>query len=269
MMGQSHAASGLLVGTALAAAAGSHPSDLFVCAAVGAGAALLPDLDEPGSTVGRSLGRITQELSARTRTLSSWVFRETATRYDTGQLRRDPDEESSPGGHRHLTHTMPAVGFYGLLAGGLSVVHPLGLGVVVFAMAALGLGLVLRSAGWYSKPRRRRGEWKWVWKLRVWVAGVQTVGVLAALVAAAAVVIPGGSPWLIGLTVAAGALTHVLGDWLTRSGVPLAWPLKHRGKRWWMFRSPLAFRTGKSKIEDAIRWCCLVGAPAVAVLTTV
>lgn len=240
MMGQSHAASGLLVGTGLAAAAGSHPSDLIVCAAVGAGAALLPDLDEPGSTVGRSLGVVTSGLSRLLRAASRAVYRSTGTAYE---LRAGQD-----GGHRHLTHTVPAVLVFGALGWGVAALGSIGLALAVFAMSALGLACVLRPFG---------------------RSAVQGAGVLAALVAAAAVVLPGGSPWLIGLTVAVGSLTHILGDWLTRSGVPLAWPLVHRGKRWWMFRSPLAFVTGKSKVEDAIRWCCLVGAPAVAVLTTV
>lgn len=240
MMGVSHAASGLLVGTALAAALGSHPSDLIVCAAVGAGAALLPDLDEPGSTVGRSLGLVTTGLSRLLRSASRAVYRATGTPYE---LRAGQD-----GGHRHLTHTVPAVVVFGAVWWGVASLGAVGLAVAVFALSALGLACVLRPFG---------------------RSAVQGAGVLAALVATAVVVLPGGSPWLIGATVAAGSLVHVLGDWLTRSGVPLAWPLVHRGKRWWMFRSPFPFVTGKSKVEDAIRWCCLVGAPAVAVLTAV
>ncbi|WP_304454766.1 metal-dependent hydrolase [Nocardiopsis sp. YSL2] len=92
---------------------------------------------------------------------------------------------------------------------------------------------------------------------------------LAVLVATAAVVLPGASPWLIGVTVAVGALTQILGDWLTRSGVPLAWPMVHRGKRWWLFRSPVAFVTGKSRVEDAIRWAFMVSGPAVGMFALV
>ena len=235
MMGSSHAASGLLAGAAVGALAGSHPSDMVVCAAVGAGAALLPDLDEPGSTVGRSLGMVTNGLSTVLRAASCVVYRATATGYE----RRD---SRSDGGHRYLTHTVPAVACFGALAWGLSVLGALGLGLVVFAMSALGLGLVL-------KPWGRRA--------------VQSAGLAALALGAAAVYLPGGAPALIGATVAVGALTHILGDWLTRSGVPLAWPVKVRGKRWWMLRSPVAFRTGQSRIEDVIRWGCTAGAPVV------
>jgi membrane-bound metal-dependent hydrolase YbcI (DUF457 family) len=245
MMGVSHAATGLLVGVTVGAALGSHPSDLFVCAAVGAGAALLPDLDEPGSTVGRSLGGASQAVSRALRAASSAAYRATGTVYE---LRDGKD-----GGHRHLTHTVPAVGVFGALGWGLASLGSLGLGVTVFAMSALGLATVARSVRGLGSRR----------------SAVQVAGVLAVVVAAAAVVLPGGAPWLVGVTVAVGSLVHILGDWLTRSGVPLGWPLKHRGKRWWMFRSPVAFHTGKSRVEDAIRWGCLAGAPAVAVLASV
>ena len=238
MMGSSHAASGLLAGVVTAAVFGSHPSDMVVCAAVGAGAALLPDLDEPGSTVGRSLGMVTNGLSTVLRAVSCVVYRATATGYERRDSRTD-------GGHRYLTHTIPAVLVFGALAWGLAALGALGLGVVVFAMAALGLGLVLKPWG--------RGA-------------VQSAGVVALALGAAAVLLPGGAPALIGATVAVGSLTHILGDWLTRSGVPLAWPLTIRGKRWWMLRSPLAFRTGQSRIEDLIRWGCTAGTPAVMIL---
>lgn len=237
MMGTSHSASGLLAGVLTAVALGSHPSDLLVCAAVGAGAALLPDLDEPGSTVGRSLGLVTNGLSRILRALSCVVYKATGTSYD---LRGGTD-----GGHRHLTHTIPAVVVFGALGWSLAALGALGVGVVVFAMAALGLGLVLRPLG---------------------RSAVQSAGLAAIGLGAVAVLLPGGSPLLLGATVAVGALTHILGDWLTRSGVPLAWPLVHRGKRWWMFRSPLAFRTGQSRVEDLIRWGCTAGTPVVVLL---
>lgn len=47
-------------------------------------------------------------------------------------------------------------------------------------------------------------------------------------------------------------------------------PITSRGKtvakRWWMFRSPVAFVTGESPVETVIRWVCLVGAPVVGVV---
>lgn len=241
MLGVSHAATGLLVGAVLGAAVGAHPVDVVVCAAVGAGAALLPDLDEPGSTVGRSLGAVTRGVSGVLRSVSSRVYRATATSYELGDSRSD-------GGHRYLTHTVPAVLGFGAVAWGVAVLGWVGLGVVVFAMAALGLGCVAREFG-------RKA--------------VQAAGLAAAAVAGAAVVLGSVPGWLVACVVSVGALTHVLGDWLTRSGVPLLWPLTHRGKRWWMLRSPVAFVTGQSPVETVIRWVCLTGAPAVGVTAVI
>lgn len=239
MLGSSHASTGLFVGAVAGALFGSHPVDVVVCAAVGAGAALLPDLDEPGSTVGRSLGAVTRGTSRLLRGASTRVYRATATPYELRDSRSD-------GGHRYLTHTVPAVLTFGALVWGLSALGAFGLGLVVFALSALGLGCVARPLG---------------------RSAVQGAGVAAAAVAGAAVMLGTVPPWLVACVVSAGALTHILGDWLTRSGVPLAWPVKHRGKRWWMFRSPVAFVTGQSPVETVIRWVCLAGAPAVGVAT--
>lgn len=236
-MGSSHAATGVLTGVLTAAVVGSHPSDLFVCAAVGAGAALLPDLDEPGSSVGRSLGRVTETVASGVRRVSRLVYQSTGTAYELSQ------GQQRDGGHRHLTHTTPAVVVFGLLAGAISGLGGLGIAVVVFALSTLGLGVVLRPWG---------------------ASAVQGAPVLGVLLAGAAVVLEGGSVLLVAVTVAVGALTHILGDWLTRSGVPLAWPFTYRGKRWWMFRSPLAFRTGQSLVEVAIQRGALVASVVVA-----
>ena len=235
MMGSSHAATGVLAGAAVGALAGTEVTDVLVCAAVGAGAALLPDLDEPGSSVGRSLGLLSERTSVGLRALSRRVYTATGTRHEL--------EAGKDGGHRHLTHTVPAVLVFGLLGFLVAAVAPLGTAVVVFAMAALGTGTVARSL-----KGRKRGR------------GI-TVALLAMVCATTAEYAPGGAPWLIGVTVAVGALTHVLGDWLTRSGVPLAWPFRVNGKRWWMFRSPLAFHTGRSPVEVGIRWASLLAAP--------
>ncbi|MGL6071542.1 metal-dependent hydrolase [Craterilacuibacter sp.] len=44
-------------------------------------------------------------------------------------------------------------------------------------------------------------------------------------------------PLALGLCV--GYASHIVGDWLTPSGVPLLWPIKHR------FRAPVTFFNGK------------------------
>ncbi|MFW6640857.1 metal-dependent hydrolase [Nocardiopsis algeriensis] len=243
MMGTSHAATGVLAGSAVGVLCDAGLLVTLMCAAIGAGAALLPDLDEPGSTVGRSLGRVTELVSTGLRDLSRRVYLRTATEWEAA----DPKD----GGHRHLTHTVPACLVFGLVAAALAFV-PLGAALLVFAMSALGLGTVARSLRRWSTRRKRK-------RVALLIAAAFGAGMLLAGDS-------GPAPWLVGLTVSTGALTHVLGDWLTRSGVPLAWPFRVRGKRWWMFSSPLAFHTGKSPVETGIRVGALLCSPVVMVL---
>lgn len=236
MMGVSHAATGVFTGAAVGILAGTEAQHLFICAAVGAGAALLPDLDTPSSTAGRSLGQVTELVSRNLQTASRALYKRTATEIEL----RKPQNA----GHRYLTHTIPAAAVFGLVAMLVSLV-PLGAGLVVFAMSALGLGTVVLSMKKLGPLRKRK------------IAAL----VLAVLFGLGSFLDGGGGPaaWLVGLTVFVGAVTHILGDWLTKQGVPLAWPLKVRGKRWWMFRSPVAFRTGKSKVEVGIVVASWVG----------
>lgn len=243
MMGTSHAATGVLAGGAVGLLCSDDPFVTLMCAAVGAGAALLPDLDEPRSTVGRSLGQVTELASTKLRELSKRAYRRTATELELAAPK--------DGGHRHLTHTLPACLVFGLVAM-VGALVPLGAALVVFAMTALGLGTVARSLKKWGTHKQRK-------QAVLWTAGVFGVGTL---------LVEGYGPaaWLVGLVVCAGALTHVLGDWLTRSGVPLAWPFVVRGKRWWMLSSPVAFHTGKSRVEDGIRVGALIGFPIMLAL---
>lgn len=245
MMGTSHAATGLLTGAALGAVLGNHPADLVLCAAVGAGAALLPDLDEPNSSVGRSLAPITEGISHLTRGLSRLVYRWTATSRDSA----GHDE----GGHRHLTHTLPAAAGFGALAWLLASSGLWGAPVLVWLMTALGIGVIWREVTGQSRARA--------------TPAILSLALLAATLTYLVATTPhlvGADPRLFGITVGVGALVHILGDWLTPAGVPLAWPLKYRGKRWWMFHSPLPFATGRqSAPEWAIRVLCLLGTPAI------
>lgn len=65
---------------------------------------------------------------------------------------------------------------------------------------------------------------------------------LGGLVAGLAALV-GGAGWLwLGLPAGVGALAHLLGDACTRYGVPLAWPVKVRGRRWYSCGLPYALR---------------------------
>ncbi|WP_236574556.1 metal-dependent hydrolase [Nocardiopsis sp. FR26] len=243
-MGTTHACTGVLAGVVVAAVFGAHPSDLFISAAVGAGAALLPDLDSPESTVGRSLGPVSGAVSWALSGLSAVVFRASGT---------DRDRRSGVDGrHRALTHVLPSCFVFGVVAGVLSL-WPLGLGLVAGGLAALGISTIWREI---SEATAREAR--------------ATATVLAVLLAGIAVWLPGGAPWLVGITVAVGALTHVLGDWLTYSGVPLTWPLVVGGQRWRRYRSPIPVATNPDSVAEAwVRRGSLIVAGGVAVLSEV
>src|SRR5699024_464649 len=106
MMGRSHAASGAVVGLALAPALGLDTTETIPFAVAVAGYAIFPDLDCGGATASKLLGPLTSALSWLVCRLSAMVYR--ATRTDTGS--------TSAGTHRHLTHTIAFAVGMGLLA---------------------------------------------------------------------------------------------------------------------------------------------------------
>jgi len=185
MLGRDHALSGALVWLAAAPEVArllgerTSPAEIAVGAATCAGFALLPDIDEPNSTVSRKLGPISRGVSHVTRTLA--------------------------GGHRQATHSLA---FIALAGGGCwaaassrtasaiivaacvllvaRMVVPLGLGKI------FGLSVALAAAaGW------------WAWQgnaQRDWLPVVAMIGVAC----------------------------HLVGDMLTREGVPPLWPIRWR-----------------------------------------
>ena len=224
MMGRTHALTGWCAGLALAPAVGvGSVHHAVVFAATTAGFALLPDLDHPGASASRLLGWLTGALSWLLRRVSAGVY----------ALTKGPRDENVTGKHRHLSHTV-------LFAAGLGVLTSWGtteggpwavVGVVIFglmlAQGALGDWLLLVSgaavAWWFfTAPPDRGGELAQV------------------------------SGWL-GVAVAAGCLTHCLGDALTEAGCPFLFPVPIAGETWYEIRPPrvLRFRTGK-KVEKRL-----------------
>lgn len=100
MMGHAHALSGAVVFLAVAPLLPGTPDalTLIVGAGTAAGAALLPDLDHPESSVARALGPITRSMAAVTAALA--------------------------GGHRQGTHSLLGVLAAGLVAAGLALTGP-------------------------------------------------------------------------------------------------------------------------------------------------
>ncbi|WP_435112585.1 metal-dependent hydrolase [Nocardiopsis synnemataformans] len=242
-MGASHAASGAFVAAA-AAAAWPTPvtlGDVVTVGAVAAGATLLPDLDSRSSTASNCLGPVTRGASSAVRALSRMAWRWTATDYDRSGRGQDR-------GHRHLNHTPVAALGWGVLAAAASAQHPLAPVALAAGLGALGVATIVRSI-----PK---------WKSYSTVAGAGA--------AAAAVAVqwedPTFGPFTVGLLVAAGMVIGILGDWLTPTGVPLAWPAQVNGKRWWQHHSPWTFPTGDDSWQEKwIRRMCWIGTPVAII----
>ncbi|MDA0565705.1 metal-dependent hydrolase [Streptomonospora sp. S1-112] len=258
-MAPAHAATGLLAGVLATGAVSPFmavgPLEVAAGAAIGAGSALLPDLDHPGSTAARAHGPLTGWLSRGARWASREVYYRTLT----------PADAPADGAHRFLWHTPAAALAVGLAMGAGAALSAWVLaGVLWFTigLGVLGLAQVL--------PRRRprgparllvpRGLGRLRRTLTRWPVVTAASGAGTALLLYA-----GASPgaW-VGAVVGAGMATGVLGDALTRSAVPLAWPVQVGGRRWAMVGLPrrVRFATGTWP-EHVIGWGCLLAAPLV------
>ena len=189
------AAGTLAAAPALAHLTGSHigPAENAVAGLVGAGFALLPDLDEPGSTLARKFGLVSEVASHAA--------------------------HAAAGGHRQASHSLA---FVALVTAGLWALDhrfvwaapvPLAACLAVAGRFVLPLGVGKRAFGALVLPLAG-GWWAWhaetgTWDLAARVAGAHTWAWLA--------LVAGG-----------GVALHTLGDLATAGGVPLLWPLRWR-----------------------------------------
>lgn len=240
VMGPTHAMSGAAAGLALGAFLPAHwggaesAAELFVFAGVTAGAALLPDLDTPQGTLARSFGLVSTTAAHVVENTSQAIYNVTKTRKD------DPINN----GHRTATHTI----WFALLAGGAvsALVGSFGKTAAVGVLFFM-LGLAIRGLAptWTKKQ-----DWLYVTGLSLALA----LAVWAILPASA------GSAAL-GAAVAVGCLTHLLGDMITKRGVPLlGGVVSIGGKRWWDFGPPAPLRIRANGMADRILLSACTGA---------
>lgn len=194
-------------------------------AGVCAGAALLPDIDEPESTIARSFGPLSWVLSQGVNKLSAAVYNVTKTS-------REPFVVD---GHRKLTHTlawMVLVAVATTIGCGLGG-KPVTLGVLFFL-----IGLAMRGL---------MGDWV---KREGWVASTAAA---AAAAWAAFAFLPQGNYWWLGAAVLVGQVLHGVGDGITKEGIPWLAPMRINQKGWWEFALPslLRIRAG-GFIENAV-----------------
>lgn len=234
MMGYSHAVSGVAVGCALAAACPAPWPVEALAVAVFGGAALLPDIDHPNSTVARSLGPLTNTISKAVDWLSVELYHATRTPLDPAE-RRD--------GHRLITHTPVGSLALATLFGVAFWWGPVSCAVAV----ALVCALLAHGTRTVSKPLLRK-----------------LMGFRGAVAPAVALVSGAGAYgvswwypgwwWLYAVAVLGGCLIHREGDWCTNSGVPhRRWPVLVDGKRWAKAKAPATFKAGDHFEHFAVR----------------
>ncbi|GAA1420130.1 MULTISPECIES: metal-dependent hydrolase [Catellatospora] len=241
MMGPQHALSGAatwLAGSWVAAQFFDYPQSattIAVGAAVCAGGALLPDLDmsgkvtkgQGGSTVSRSFGVASLFVAEVIEKISVGVY--TATK-----LSKDPDRHN---GHRTLTHTLPFAALMGF--GSIWLCTRYGRWAVIGILFFM-FGFALR--GLFDKWADRAG----------WVIVTITSGAAAYF---AFNFLPSenrGYP-MIGLAVGVGCIVHLMGDIVTRAGVPILWPIPTGRRMWRMIGLPDTFAIeAGSKVETTV-----------------
>lgn len=197
MLGRDHALSGALAFTGLAPLLPVTGVHLAAGIALTAGAGVLPDVDEPGSTIARTFGFLTGAFAWVVHTLS--------------------------GGHRKGTHSLIGVALLtaaALEAGRWQAGVPVAAGHPVWSWHLVPVGLVLSllfSAAF--RALRIGGHYGDAAGIAL-AAGVIWERWDLALV----------TPWhvpVLGLCVALGMLSHIAGDMCTHDGCPLLYPLSH------------------------------------------
>lgn len=247
VMGPTHAVSGvagwLLVAPVIATVTGTAigPGEMAVASVVASGAAMLPDIDMPSSTVARAFGWPSRLAAGLVALVASGVYEATRTR-------RDP---AGSGGHRTLTHTLAFAVAIGVCVAALCATAGRGatLGVLFVTCGLAVRGLLADwavRAGWVMATAAGAGV--------TWVAFM----FLAV-----------ESYWVLGVAVGVGCVVHLIGDMITRQACPLLWPLPIAGQRWRPIGPPrfLRIRAG-GWAEKSVLLPGLSVATAVIVWTT-
>lgn len=238
MMGKSHAMSASAVALSTAAI-GFGPVDatttsLSVVAlytTVMVGGALWPDWDSGTSTVVRSFGIFGKAIHEVMNTIGLLVY----------NITRGRNDKPKTGGHRTFFHTPVAALLTGLAISALSSVpgqvnlfgrdYTIG---QLFSLGIMWLFLHVGLAGLFEKTIK---------KARKAIGVYLTMGVsLIATIAVSFTLPENENYWWLGISATVGILIHLLGDMITKMGIPMLWPIKFRGKRWYDVSLPSFMR---------------------------
>lgn len=244
-MGPTHALSALALAFLVAwlasdfmfgALLGSNNSIVFISAVIIIiGAALMPDLDAVQSTSINVLGPVGKVLSTTMRGFSSVV--QSTIRAKGDKVDQDP--------HRGFWHTILSAFLVGALTTALTSINfelfTVGNVTVTFDkfivtfILYISLQLLMASLlkSVYKKSKKS-------------AKGMITmnVGSIAIAITLLSLLPTGLNYNWVGAAVTFGWIIHLLGDAMTVSGVPLLFPFKRKGKRWWNYRLPLGIKAG-------------------------
>lgn len=228
--GPTHAMSGLAAWAAVTAVADTHALGLLtaktwvVGATLASGAALLPDIDHPKSTVASTFGGVSRGASAALSGFSGFVYRISRTRHDSDRS----------GTHRGFTHTV----VFALLAGLITTAivqtsTGTALGILMFVFAGLAVRGIMHT--WSSdKDAILITATSVLLTLACWAwSGNQPTDAAA-----------------FGVAVMLGCVMHYVGDAITELGCPMLWPIPLDGQTWYPVAPPkvLRMKTG-GKVE--------------------
>lgn len=240
MRNVSHAASGALVGLAVAPELGMHTIPAVAAFTVAmAGWATGPDLDCEGATPCNVFGPFGHATSRTIRAYSAWLYRHTEG---------PRDNHHSAGTHRHATHSPFHCVLAGLIATATTMVGGTFGAVAAITWMILGVALATMALG-------RAMAVVFAATAASWLIGIPITGHNLLTVTAA------HAPW-IGLAVGLGCLVHVAGDALTHAGVPMLFPKMINQARWRDFGllpAPLRFTTGGGFERIAVYPALLTG----------
>lgn len=200
MLGRDHALLGAVaavgLGEPIAHLAHRHlpPGQLAAAAVVTASFSLLPDIDEPGSTVSRKLGPVSRGVAAVTKAVA--------------------------GGHRQATHSLL---FVAGVAASVWALQRFTLTAPILVYAGLALTITILIPGHLARKGSAvallapvAAGWA-VWRAETgsWLSSRpgQVIG-------------PHGLWTWLALAAGAGVGLHLVGDMLTAEGVPLLWPMQ-------------------------------------------
>lgn len=236
-MGPTHAMSGAAaslaaISTYTAFVGPVHPTVAIIGTVMAAGATLGPDIDSRQSTVVRSFGIFGVVGYHIANSLGVAVHNATRTRYD-GRIEN---------GHRTFFHTTVMAILMGALVAfataPTNIIHVFGkeyeLGQFN-AIILLSIFLNLCLSGIFEKQikkaRRQFGPYV-----------LMAASLIGAAIMSQFLPKPETTYSYLGIAVAFGWFIHLLGDAITKMGVPMAFPVKLSGKRWYDISLPSFMR---------------------------